>query len=139
VALLRESHERFESTWRDYHQRRDVRLTFGEFAEKALTGGLPFQTPELAPQVNYCAFANHFIRWDFAELAKVLGAAVPHINRTNHEPVMWPAPIRERFAERYAADLKLVGRRQCLTSEPNLLTCAAICCTKAQQIATACW
>ena len=48
VALLREPHDRFESTWRDYRQRRDVRLTFGEFAETALAGRFPFKTPELA-------------------------------------------------------------------------------------------
>ena len=52
-------------------------------------------------------FANHLIRWDFAELAEVLGVTVPHVNRTEREPVIWPAAIRERFAERYAADLKL--------------------------------
>ncbi len=107
VALLREPHDRFESTWRDYRQRRDVRLTFEEFAKKALAGGLPFHTPELLPQVTYCGLANHLIRWDFAELAEVLGVAVPHVNRTEREPVIWPAPIKERFAERYAADLEL--------------------------------
>jgi hypothetical protein len=107
VALLREPHDRFESTWRDYRQRRDVRLPFGEFAETALAGGFPFHTPELVPQVNYCALANHLIRWDFAELAEVLGVAVPHVNRTEHDLVIWPAAIRERFAERYAADLEL--------------------------------
>jgi len=107
VALLREPHDRFESTWRDYRQRRDVRITFGEFAERALAGGFPFNTPELAPQVDYCALANHFIRWDFAELAEVLGVAVPHVNRMEREPVIWPAAIRETFAERYAADLEL--------------------------------
>jgi tripartite-type tricarboxylate transporter receptor subunit TctC len=31
---LKEPHDRFESTWRDYRQRRDVLLTFGEFAER---------------------------------------------------------------------------------------------------------
>lgn len=36
VALLREPHHRFESTWRDYRQRRGVRLTFTEFADAAL-------------------------------------------------------------------------------------------------------
>jgi hypothetical protein len=107
VALLREPHDRFESTWRDYRQRRDVRFTFGEFAETALAGGFPFKTPELVPQVKYCALANHLIRWDFAELAEVLGVAVPHVNRTEREPVIWPAAIKERFAERYAADLAL--------------------------------
>jgi hypothetical protein len=107
VALLREPQDRFESTWRDYRQRRDVRFSFGEFAERALAGGLPFSTPELAPQVDQCAHANHLIRWDFAELARVLGAAVPHVNRTKREPATWPAAIRERFAERYAADLEL--------------------------------
>jgi hypothetical protein len=107
VALLREPHDRFESTWRDYRQRRDVRLTFGEFAETALAGDFPFKTPELVPQVDYCALTNHLIRWDFAELAEVLGVAVPHVNRTEREPVIWPAAIKERFAERYAADLAL--------------------------------
>jgi hypothetical protein len=111
VALLREPHDRFESTWRDYRQRRDVRLTFGEFAETTLAGGFPFKTPELVPQVDYCALANHFIRWDFAELAEVLGVAMPHINRTEREPVIWPAAIKERFAERYAADLALWEQR----------------------------
>lgn len=107
VALLREPHDRFESTWRDYRQRRDVRLTFGEFAETALAGRFPFKTPELVPQVDYCAFANHLIRWDFAELTEVLGVTVPHVNRTEREPVIWPTTITERFAERYAADLAL--------------------------------
>ena len=111
VAFLREPHDSFESTWRDYRQRRDVRLTFGEFAEMAFAGALPFHTPELVPQVNYCGLANHLIRWDFAELAEVLGVAVPHVNRTEREPVIWPAAIKERFAERYAADLAL--REQC--------------------------
>jgi hypothetical protein len=107
VALLREPHDRFESTWRDYRQRRDVRLTFEEFAETALAGHFPFKTPELVPQVDYCALANHLIWWDFAELAEVLCVAVPHVNRTEREPVIWPAAIKERFAERYAADLAL--------------------------------
>jgi hypothetical protein len=107
VALLREPHDRFESTWRDYRQRRDVRLTFGEFAEKALAGGFPFHTPELVPQVDCCTLANHLIRWDFAEIAEVLGVSVPHVNQTVRESVIWPAAIRERFAERYAADLEL--------------------------------
>ena len=107
VALLREPHDRFESTWRDYRQRRDVRITFREFAEAALEGSFPFKTPELVPQVDYSAFANHLIRWDFAELAEVLGVAVPHVNRTEHEAVIWPAAIRERFAARYATDLEL--------------------------------
>src|SRR5688572_1993952 len=62
VALLREPHERFESTWRDYRQVRDVRLTFEEFAEKALTGSFPFRTPELVPQVDYCSLANLLVR-----------------------------------------------------------------------------
>ena len=110
VALLREPHDRFESTWRDYRQRRDVRLTFGQFAETALARGFPFNTPELVPQVHYCALANHLIWWDFDELAEVLGVAVPHVNRTEREPVIWPAAIKERFAERYAADLELWGR-----------------------------
>ena len=110
VALLREPHDRFESTWRDYRQRREVRLTFREFAEVALEGRFPFKTPELLPQVDYCAFANHFIRWDFVELAEVLGVTVPHVNRTEPEPVIWPAEIRERFAERYAGDLALWRR-----------------------------
>ncbi len=110
VALLREPHDRFESTWRDYRQRRDVRVTFGEFAEAALEGGFPFKTPELVAQVDCCALANHLIRWDFVELAEVLGVAVPHVNRTEREPVIWPAAIRERFAARYAADLELWGR-----------------------------
>ena len=107
VALLREPHDRFESTWRDYRQRRDVRLTFREFAETALAGSFPFKSPELAPQVDYAALANHLIRWDFGELAEVLGVAVPHVNKTEREPVIWPAAINERFAERYAADLAL--------------------------------
>jgi hypothetical protein len=107
VALLREPHDRFESTWRDYRQRRGVGLTFGEFAETALARRFPFKTPELLPQVDYCAFANNLIRWDFAELAEVLGVTVPHLNRTEREPVIWPAAITERFAERYAADLAL--------------------------------
>jgi hypothetical protein len=107
VALLREPHDRFESTWRDYRQRRDVRLTFGKFAERALAGGFPFHTPEIVRQVDCCALANHFIRWNFSELAEVLGVAVPHINRTEPEPVIWPAAVTEKFAERYAADLAL--------------------------------
>jgi len=107
VALLREPHDRFESTWRDYSQRRDVRITFQEFAATALEGAFPFKTPELVPQVEYSALANHFVRWDFAELAEVLGAAVRHVNRTEREPVIWPAAIREKFAVRYAADLEL--------------------------------
>jgi hypothetical protein len=111
VALLREPHDRFESTWRDYRQRRDVELTFEEFAEKALGGGLPFHTPELVPQVDCCAFVNHLIRWDFAELAEVLGVPVPHVNRTHRESVIWPATITERFAVRYAADLGLWENR----------------------------
>jgi hypothetical protein len=111
VAFLREPHDRFESTWRDYHQRRDVRLTFGEFAETALAGSFPFHTPELVPQVDYCALANYLIRWDFGELAEVLGVAVPHVNRTEREPVIWPTAIKERFAERYAADLALWEQR----------------------------
>jgi hypothetical protein len=117
VALLREPHERFESTWRDYRQRRDVRLTFLEFAEAALEGSFPFRTPELVPQADYSAFANHFIRWDFAELAELLGMAVPHINRTERDPVIWPGAIRERFAARYAADLELWATRP---SRPTL-------------------
>lgn len=112
VALLRNPHDRFESTWRDFRQRRGLHLTFVEFAEAALAGGFPFRTPELMPQVYYCGLANQLIRWDFAELAEVLGVAVPHINRTDREPVIWPASIRERFAEHYAADLELwEGRR----------------------------
>jgi hypothetical protein len=111
VALLREPHDRFESTWSDYRQRRDIRLTFGEFAETALAGHFPFKTPELVPQVAYCALANHLIRWNFAELAEVLGVAVPHVNRTEREPVTWPAAIEERFAERYADDLALWEQR----------------------------
>ena len=111
VALLREPHDRFESTWRDYRQRRDVRLTFEEFAKTALGGGFPFKTPELVPQVDYCALANHLIRWDFTELAEVLGGAVPHVNRTEREPVMWATAIRERFADRYAVDLALWEQR----------------------------
>jgi hypothetical protein len=107
VALLREPHDRFESTWRDFRQRRNVRITFAEFAETALAGCFPFTTPELVPQVDYCGFVNRFIRWDFVELAEALGAAVPHMNRTDHEPVIWPAAARKRFAEHYAADLEL--------------------------------
>jgi hypothetical protein len=107
VALLREPHDRFESTWRDYRQRREVCLTFEEFAEKALGGGFPFHTPELVPQVDCCALVNQFIRWDFAELAEVLGVPVPHLNRTERAPAIWPATIRQRFAKRYAADLEL--------------------------------
>jgi hypothetical protein len=57
--------------------------------------------------VDHCVLANHFIRWDFAELAEVLGVAVPHVNRTEREPVIWPAGIGERFAERCASDLEL--------------------------------
>lgn len=111
VALLREPHDRFESIWRDYRQRRGVRLTFEEFAETALVGHFPFKTPELAPQVAYCGITNHLIRWDFAELAEVLGVAVPHVNRTEREPVIWPAAIEEQFADRYAADLALWEQR----------------------------
>ena len=107
VALLREPHDRFESTWRDYRQRRDVRLTFREFAEVAFEGCFPFKTPELLPQVDYCRFANHLIRWDFAELAEVLGVTVPHVNRTDREPVIWPPAITEKFTQRYADDLAL--------------------------------
>ena len=107
VALSREPHDRFESTWRDYRQRRDVHVTFGEFAEKALAGGFPFHTAELMPQVDYCGLTNQLIRWDFAELAEVLGVSVPHVNRTDRGPVIWPAAIGKRFAERYAADLEL--------------------------------
>jgi hypothetical protein len=111
VTLLREPHDRFESTWRDYRQRRDVRLTFAEFAETALAGHFPFKTPELFPQVAYCGLVNHLIRWDFAELAAVLGVAVPHLNRTEREPVIWPTALEERFAQRYAADLALWEQR----------------------------
>jgi hypothetical protein len=111
VALLREPHDRFESTWRDYRQRRHVRLTFEEFAEMALAGGFPFHTPELVQQVDFCALANHLIRWDFGELAGVLGVAVEHVNRTEREPVIWSASIEQRFAERYAADLALWEQR----------------------------
>ncbi len=111
VALLREPHDRFESTWRDYRQRRGVRLTFEEFAEMALAGAFPFHTPELVPQVDYCALANRLIRWDFAELAGVLGVAVEHVNRTEREPLIWPTPIKERFAEHYATDLALWEQR----------------------------
>src|SRR5260370_21264244 len=107
VALLREPHDRFESTWRDYCQRRDFRLTFPEFAEAAFEGTFPFKTPELVPQVEYSALANHLIRWDFVELAEVLGVAVPHVNRTERELLVRPAAIKEKFAVRYAADLKL--------------------------------
>ena len=111
IALLREPHDRFESTWRDFRQRRDVRLTFGEFAERALTRGFPFKTPELNPQVDFCALANHVIRWDFAELAEVLGVVMPHVNRTEREPVIWPLAIWERFEKRYSADLALWQKR----------------------------
>jgi hypothetical protein len=107
VALLREPHDRFESTWRDFCQRRNFRLTFAEFAERAFADSFPFKTPELVPQIDYCALANHLIRWDFTELADVLAVAVPHVNRTEREPGMWTAAIEERFAERYAADLAL--------------------------------
>uniref|UniRef100_Q022R1 Sulfotransferase family protein n=1 Tax=Solibacter usitatus (strain Ellin6076) TaxID=234267 RepID=Q022R1_SOLUE len=118
VALLREPHDRFESTWRDYRQRRDVRLTFLQFAEAALEGCFPFKTPELVPQVEYSALANHLIRWDFVELAGILGVPVPHVNQTEHESVIWPAPVREKFAARYAADLELWGTR---SSQPLLM------------------
>jgi hypothetical protein len=64
------------------------------------------------PQVDYCALATHLIRWDFGELAEVLGVAVPHVNRTKREPVIWPVAIKERFAERYAADLSLWEQRR---------------------------
>jgi hypothetical protein len=111
VALLREPHDRFESTWRDYRQRRDVRLTFEEFAEMAFAGAFPFHTPELVPQLDYCALANHLIRWNFGELAGELGVAVAHVNRTEREPVIWPVAIKQRFAERYAADLALWKQR----------------------------
>jgi hypothetical protein len=111
VALLREPHDRFESTWRDFRQRRDVRLTFREFAEAALEGSFPFKAPEIESQADYSALANHLIRWDFAELAEVLGVAVPHRNRTEREPVIWPTVIREKFAARYAADLELWAMR----------------------------
>jgi hypothetical protein len=107
VALLREPHDRFESTWRDYYQRRGVRLTFDAFAETAFADRFPFKTPELVPQADYCTFANHLIRWDFDELAEVLGVALPQVNQTKHVPVDWPAAIEEKFAERYAADLAL--------------------------------
>jgi hypothetical protein len=82
VVLLREPHDRFEATWRNYCQRRDVRLTFGELVEAALGAGFPFKTPELDPQVGYCALANHLIRWDFAEL---LGVALLH--ERSHSPI----------------------------------------------------
>jgi hypothetical protein len=111
VALLREPHDRFEATWRDYRQRRGVRLTFSEFAAAAFTDRFPFKTPELLPQVDHCGLANHLIRWDFGELAEVVGVMVPHVNRTAREPVGWPAEVKERFAERYAADLALWEQR----------------------------
>jgi hypothetical protein len=123
VALLREPHDRFESTWRDFRQRRDVRLTFAEFAEAALKGSFPFKTPELGRQVDYCALANHLIRWDFAELAEVLGVAVPHVNRTEREPVIWPAAISEKFAARYAADLELWAARPSRPTPAKFLDC----------------
>jgi hypothetical protein len=107
VALLREPHQRFESTWRDYRQRRGVCLTFEAFAETAFAGRFPFRTPELVPQVDYCALANHLIRWDFVELAELLGVALPHLIRTEPEPLIWPEALKQKFAERYAADLAL--------------------------------
>jgi hypothetical protein len=107
VALLREPRDRFESTWRDYRRRRDVRLSFGEFAEAAFTRGFPFRTPELLPQADSCGLANRLVRWDFDELAELLGAAVPHLNRTGPEPVTWPERVAARFADVYAADLAL--------------------------------
>jgi hypothetical protein len=111
IALLREPHDRFESTWRDYSQRRDVRLTFDEFAETALVDGFPFATPELVHQVSYCALANHLIRWDFVQLADVFRVAIPRVNQTEREPVIWSAATKERFAEHYAADLALWEER----------------------------
>ena len=123
VALLREPHDRFESTWRDFRQRRNVRITFAEFAERALAGGFPFATPEFVPQVDYCGFVNLFIRWDFAELAEVLGVALPHVNPTEYEPVIWPAATRKRFAEHYAADLELwAGGRPARTAAKARVT-----------------
>jgi hypothetical protein len=111
VALLREPHDRFASTWRDYRQRRDVRLTFEEFSEAAFSRGFPFKTPELVPQVKCCALANEFIRWDFAEISALLEVAIPSLNRTEREPLIWPAEIKKEFAERYAADLALWEQR----------------------------
>jgi hypothetical protein len=123
VALLREPHDRFEATWRDFRQRRSVRLTFPEFAEAVLTGGLPFATPELLPQVDFCGLANHLIRWDFGELAELLDVELPHVNQTRRVSVSWPTGIEERFAKCYAADLALWQQRPPPpTSRPTIPT-----------------
>ena len=122
VALLREPHDRFEATWRDYRQRRGIRLTFPAFADAALSGGFPFKTPELLPQVDHCGLANHFIRWDFAALAELLDVALPHVNLTVRESVSWPAEVEETFAQHYAADLALWEQRSSPTRTPTLPT-----------------
>jgi hypothetical protein len=111
VALLREPHDRFEATWRDFRQRRGVRLTFPEFAEAAFADAFPFKTPELLPQVDQCGLANHLVRWDFSALAQLLGVPLPRLNTTVREPAGWPAEIERAFAQRYAADLALWEQR----------------------------
>jgi hypothetical protein len=56
----------------------------------------------------FAAFANKIIRWNFAELAELIGAPIPTETKAPIE-ARWTEEAREEFERTYGADLALWG------------------------------
>jgi hypothetical protein len=111
VVMIREPHERIESTWRMRCAGRfKDDLPDSDFASWVVAVCRRSCNDHiLYPQHAYHrGLANRVVRWDFAEMASILGVPIPHENRVSGAfDTPWTVEARQAFAVAYAADLAL--------------------------------
>jgi hypothetical protein len=110
VVMIRSPHERIESTWRMRCAGR-FKDDLGEIAFSDWVIAVCRRPPDhiLFTQFAYHrGMANRVVRWDFAEMASILGVPIPHENRVSEAfDTTWTPHARQAFAVAYAADLAL--------------------------------
>jgi hypothetical protein len=109
VVMIRSPHERIESTWRMRCAGR-FKDDLGEIAFSDWVIAVCRRPPDhiLFTQFAYHrGMANRVVRWDFAEMAEILGVEIPHLHATAANPCHWTPAASEVFASAYAADLAL--------------------------------
>lgn len=123
-AFIREPHERAEAAFRMYSVTGSGHghnlASFDSFIADICRDDK--NDPHVMSQMKLCApkgvlLPNSVIRWDFDDLARVIGISrecMPHRNGDWHSTtVEWTAAVREMFDEAYAEDLQLWKGDRC--------------------------
>jgi hypothetical protein len=108
AVMIREPHARLESAWAVFHRDGVISADFAAWVVDVCEGR--FDDMHVTPAATFLAGFNptEIVRWDFARMAELIGAPIPHANaNTPRHACHWTPAASEVFARTYAADLAL--------------------------------